>query len=183
MFVRMYMYICTHKSQQYSCTGWQRLIGSPKLQIIFHKRATNIGHFGGKWPIKIRDPMSLRHPVLHGKCSSELTFENIYQSTFCGIPPSLLHELRFVTYFIHVCDMARLYMWQDSLVMCGMLELLHELRFMTYSCAWHGSFVRVTWLINTCAECRPHCRTNWGSWRTHVCGMACLYVWHDAFTV
>ena len=22
------------------CTGWQRLIGSPKLQIIFHKRAT-----------------------------------------------------------------------------------------------------------------------------------------------
>jgi len=23
-----------------SCTGWRRLIGSPKLQIIFHKRAT-----------------------------------------------------------------------------------------------------------------------------------------------
>jgi len=22
------------------CTGWRRLIGSPKLQIIFHKRAT-----------------------------------------------------------------------------------------------------------------------------------------------
>jgi hypothetical protein len=22
------------------CTGWRRLVGSPKLQIIFHKRAT-----------------------------------------------------------------------------------------------------------------------------------------------
>jgi len=25
----------------YHNTGWRRLIGSPKLQIIFHKRATN----------------------------------------------------------------------------------------------------------------------------------------------
>ena len=24
----------------YACTGWRRLIGSPKLQIIFHKRVT-----------------------------------------------------------------------------------------------------------------------------------------------
>ena len=24
----------------FRCTGWRRLIGSPKLQIIFHKRAT-----------------------------------------------------------------------------------------------------------------------------------------------
>jgi len=29
----MYSYICMN-------TGWRRLIGSPKLQIIFHKRAT-----------------------------------------------------------------------------------------------------------------------------------------------
>jgi len=44
-------------------TGWRRLIGSPKLQIIFHKRATKYRSFCGKWPIKIRDPMSLRHLV------------------------------------------------------------------------------------------------------------------------
>jgi len=29
----------------------------------------NIGHFCGKWPIKIRDPMSLRHPVLWHRIS------------------------------------------------------------------------------------------------------------------
>ena len=31
--VAMYIYVSV-------CTGWRRLIGSPKLQIIFHKRAT-----------------------------------------------------------------------------------------------------------------------------------------------
>ena len=37
MYVHMYVhvYVC-----MYACTGWRRLIGSPKLQIIFHKRAT-----------------------------------------------------------------------------------------------------------------------------------------------
>ena len=48
--VHTYMYICVYK-YTYSCnlqvlkryatgTGWRRIIGSPKLQIIFHKRAT-----------------------------------------------------------------------------------------------------------------------------------------------
>ena len=45
-------------------TGWRRLIGSPKMQIFSSKEPLNIGHFCGKWPIKIRDSMSLRHPVV-----------------------------------------------------------------------------------------------------------------------
>jgi len=44
-------------------TGWPRLIGSPKLHIIFYKRATKYRSPLWKKPIKIRDPMSLRHPV------------------------------------------------------------------------------------------------------------------------
>jgi len=35
---------------------------------FFTKGPPNIGHFCGKWPIKIRDPMSLRHPVLNQRC-------------------------------------------------------------------------------------------------------------------
>jgi len=31
--------VCVREKMQ-SSTGWRRLIGSPKLQIIFHKRAT-----------------------------------------------------------------------------------------------------------------------------------------------
>ena len=46
-----------------TCTGWQRLIGSPKLQIVSTKEQLNICHFCGKWPIKMRDSMGLRHPV------------------------------------------------------------------------------------------------------------------------
>jgi len=31
---------CSYYMKQSFSTGWRRLIGSPKLQIIFHKRAT-----------------------------------------------------------------------------------------------------------------------------------------------
>ena len=47
------------------CTGWRRLIGSPKLQIIFHKRATKYRSLLRKMTYKDKDRMSLRHPVGH----------------------------------------------------------------------------------------------------------------------
>ena len=42
IYIHMYIYICvcTRTHTHNPCTGWRRLIGSPKLQIIFHKRAT-----------------------------------------------------------------------------------------------------------------------------------------------
>ena len=44
MYSRVYIYACIHFGTC-ACTGWRRLIGSPKLQIIFHKRATKYGLF------------------------------------------------------------------------------------------------------------------------------------------
>jgi len=44
-------------------TGWRRLIGSPELQIIFHKRAIQYRSLLRKMTYKERDPMSLRHIV------------------------------------------------------------------------------------------------------------------------
>ena len=44
-------------------TGWRRLIGFHKLQIISTKEPQNTGHFCRTWLIKIRDPMSLGHPL------------------------------------------------------------------------------------------------------------------------
>ena len=65
--VLQYIAVCCSALQSVAeccrVTGWRRLIGSPKSQIIFHKEPLNIGHFCRKWPLKIRDPMSLRHPV------------------------------------------------------------------------------------------------------------------------
>ena len=54
-------------------TGWQRPIGCLILEVISRKRATNyrakkpliIGLFCGKWPVKTRHPVGLRHPVSH----------------------------------------------------------------------------------------------------------------------
>jgi len=47
----------------YNSTGWRGLVGFPKSQIIFHKRATKYRSLLRKLPMKIRDLMSLRHPV------------------------------------------------------------------------------------------------------------------------
>jgi len=44
-------------------TGWWRLIGCLKLQVIFRKQPRIEGLVCGKWPIKIRYPMTLRHPA------------------------------------------------------------------------------------------------------------------------
>jgi len=42
-------------------TGWQRLIGCLKLQVIFRKRSTNYRALLRK--MTCEDPMGLRHPV------------------------------------------------------------------------------------------------------------------------
>jgi len=47
-----------------NCTQWRRPIGCLKLQVFFAKEPLIIGFFCGKWPIKIRHPMGLRHPVI-----------------------------------------------------------------------------------------------------------------------
>ena len=44
--------------------GWRRLIGSPMLQIIFHKRATEYRSLLRKTTYQDKGPVSLRHPVL-----------------------------------------------------------------------------------------------------------------------
>ena len=58
------------------------------------KEPLNIVHFGGKWPIKKRDPMSLRHPVcvdLVSRRSRRLAF-----TFFC----------KCVTWLIRICGMS-----------------------------------------------------------------------------
>ena len=44
-------------------TGWRRPIGCLKLRSFSVKEPLIIGLFWGKWPIKIKHPLGLRHPV------------------------------------------------------------------------------------------------------------------------
>jgi len=60
MCLHTYMYVYKHVL---CSTGWRRPIGCLKLQVVFAKEPLIIGLFCGKWPIKIRHPMTLRHFV------------------------------------------------------------------------------------------------------------------------
>jgi len=49
-------------------TGWRRLIGCLKLQVICHKRGANYRALLQKMTCRIRHPMTLCHPVLAHVC-------------------------------------------------------------------------------------------------------------------
>jgi len=57
-----YTYIYIYKRWWCCVTGWQRLIGSPKLQIIFHKRATKYRSLLRKMSYKDKGPYESSPP-------------------------------------------------------------------------------------------------------------------------
>jgi len=58
-----------------SFTGWLRLIWCLKWQVIFSKRATNYRAHLGKRHVKIRHPVTLRHPVSNVGLKNALPFK------------------------------------------------------------------------------------------------------------
>jgi len=83
-------------SKAFNTKGWRRLIGCLKLQVIFHKKPSIIGLFCGKWPMKIRRPLSLRHPV----------WAPTYSKTFLKM---CSHSVRYVIEYtprIHLVEMS-----------------------------------------------------------------------------
>jgi len=97
MYTHMFICMCsnsradihTHTNILYMCirriarTGRRRLVGSPKLQNISHKRATKYRSLLRKMTIKVRDPMSLRHPVY--TFAYPYIHQNVYMCTYQSI--------------------------------------------------------------------------------------------------
>jgi len=75
-------HIAGYKSSKVSlkfvlCTGWRRLTGSPKLQIIFHKRATKCRSLLQKMTYKDKASYESSPPFsrLHRDCLSRDSFD------------------------------------------------------------------------------------------------------------
>ena len=61
-------HICIHAPRThitYICIGWRRLIGSPELHIIFHKRATKYRSLLRKMTYKKNAYMSHTYALMH----------------------------------------------------------------------------------------------------------------------
>jgi len=79
--------LCSHRKLN-KLTGWRRLIGSPKLQIIFHKRATNYRSLLRKMTYKDKGSYESSPPCSVGvkrivQCI--LSYVHIYQWYLCNI--------------------------------------------------------------------------------------------------
>jgi len=52
-----------HSASMFMLQGGQDSYDFLSCRSYSTKEPLNIGHFSGRWPVKIRDPVSLRHPV------------------------------------------------------------------------------------------------------------------------
>ena len=79
----------------YCNTGWRRLIGSPKLQIIFHKRATKYRAL-------------LRKMTYKDKASYESSPPCISKAWL------VIHVICNICDLYYMCDMTHSHVWHDS---------------------------------------------------------------------
>ena len=103
-FIHIYLYAACIIEElcffviHYCSTGWRKLIGSPKLQIIFHKRATKYRSLLWKMTYKEMDPMSLRHPV-----RQEFTQLEVTQSHVIVISSDFMKRTNlYITYHLYL---------------------------------------------------------------------------------
>jgi len=185
-FAHMTWLICAFEMTQ-SHTRWRRLIGTPKLQIIFHKRATKYRSLLWK--------MTNKH-----KGSYE-------SSPHCTCGPSFKAVTQIgIHFFLQMCDVTHSYMRFDSFLYVKWLnnirgDLVSRPPGSLSSTSWanmgRDSFVYVTWLILTCEMTQSHtwrpsfeavrqrviqfffCKCV--TWLVHMCAMSHSYMWYVWF--
>jgi len=112
-----------------------------------------IGLFCGKWPIQMRHPMGLRHPV---RLALSYVWHNLH-SYVCDVNEYGTLSIATLTNG----TLALLYLWQNL-----------------YSHMSYTSFtpIRVAWLSKA-PDCHPHYSRS--RTLTHVTGLALPYMWYD----
>ena len=148
-------------------TGWRRLIGSPKLQIIFHKRATKYRSLLRKMTYKDKGSYESSPP-----CQSRQTGVRQYHGCFCtyvwirhDIDKSKKIDLfRWAAWHIHECVMS--HTWKTS---CHTYECVMSHAHMNVSCHMHIWMCHVTRTyeyVMSHAHMNVSCHTH--IWMCHV---------------
>ena len=168
------------------CTGWRRLTGCLKLQVIFCKWAIDYRAFLQKMTYKKPFYASSPPSIIHTNKPLWSDSENLVNKSFiCGTRLTHMCDMTHshfghklfvcVTWLTHMCVVIRSYVWHDSFMSvthsCVCRKLFHCLKWlhflrascdMTHPYVWHDSFTWVMWQIPTCDT-------------TH------FYIWHDTF--
>jgi len=137
---------------------------------FFAKEPLIIGHFCGKWPVKIRHPMGGVHFSFHHMTHSCVR----HDSTMCVGHDSFV----CVITLIHRCNMTRSYVWVVHVCVTRLIHMCDMTHWMshvmhteihTHSCNIHAILIHicVTWLIHICV-----------TWLIHICVTWLIHVSH-----
>jgi len=135
-------------------TGWRRLVGCLNLQVFFWaKEPLIIGLFGGKWPIKIKHPMTPRHPVRRRvHVCGTARWLNVYKpgTAYTLLPRTPGQQAKSS---IEMCDTTHSYVWHDPFICDTWLIQMYG---MTSSHVWHDSCscTYVTQPVHMCGTTR-----------------------------
>ena len=74
----LYIYIYIYIYLRFGRTGWRRLVGSPEMRFIFHKRANKYRSLLRKMTCKDKGSYEFRHPIPHDRsCEMHLASNHI----------------------------------------------------------------------------------------------------------
>jgi len=137
--------VCIH-TYTYFNTGWRRLIGSPKLQIIFHKRATKYRSLLRKITYKDKGSYESSPPCMCDEIIN--TCINTYMGSSCA----------------KLCVVPVL--WPLGVYMC---VCVHIYIYVSKSMQWGLTYRYEFQLCNTmCCACAA------APWRMHMC--VCIHI-------
>jgi len=116
---------------EYKTKEWRRLIGSPKLQVTFHKRATKYRALLRKMTYKDKGSYESSPPCIYVSTVWEcLPFENIYKSTFGECVPFVNTKLECLPFEkLYQCWLLRMSTFWELLPVSTSLPFWESLPF------------------------------------------------------
>jgi len=152
---------------------------------FFAKKALIIRLFCGKWPIKIRHPMGLRHPVLGWFW---LFSTSLWRMTSSCV--KMQYRARGMT---HSYVMYVIHIWHDSFMCCITHSCVTWLTYTWHDFLWDMTHSYVTWLIHlwydsfmcgmtdSCVTWLIHVWYDFIWDMTHSYVTWLIHMWHDSF--
>ena len=115
--------VCNAKHKHNEDTGWRRLIGYLKSQVIFRKRATNYRALLRKMTYEDKASYDSTPPSTLFLCQAQTRW--MYNVSSLRLCFALQTRREWCCHWC-ICDMAHIYVWRDSFICATQFSIKHK---------------------------------------------------------